>query len=305
MISHLLFYLLFETLEPSYPTLMGILPEPTVVQAMASHSLSLADASLVAKSPVKKGDSIAPVIDAKSVYSVDLNTGIPLFARDIFERRPIASITKLVTAMIVLDNHKLDEEVTVSKKAATQEGSNMKLAPGEKLTVESLMSGMLINSGNDAAVALAEYDSGSEDAFVQKMNDRAFMLGLKDSHFSNAKGFDEPANYSTAYDTMIFGKAALKYPLILKLASTKTAEVASVDGKIRHHLESTNELLGDSYLNIVGLKTGSTPGAGESFVSLLKGPADHYVLTVMLSSPSRFKETKILLDWILRNFEFP
>lgn len=298
MLSHLLFYLLFETIEPSYPTLMGILPEPTIVQAMATHSLSIGG-------PIKTGDSIAPIIDAKSVYSIDVNTGIPLFARDIFERRPIASIAKLVTAMIILDDHKLDEEVTVSKNAATQEGSNMKLASGEKITVGNLMSGMLINSGNDAAVALAEHDSGQESAFVQKMNDRAFVLGLKDTHFSNAKGFDEPANYSTAYDIMIFGKAALKYPFILKLASTKTTEVASVDGKIKHRLESTNELLGDSYLNIVGLKTGRTPGAGESFVSLLKGPAGHNVLTVMLDSPSRFKETRILLDWILRNFEFP
>lgn len=293
MLSTLLFSLFFETIEPSYGTFVQMMPSALVVSSETSPSR-----------PVKKTDSLAPVIEAQSIYALDLATDTPLVVRDIFSRRPIASIEKLVTAMVILDRHKLDEKVVVSKKAAEEEGSSMGLKRGEEITVENLLNGMLINSGNDAAVALAEFDSGTEGVFIFKMNEKARGLGLRDTHFSNAKGFDEPDNYSTAYDTMIFSRAALSYPFIRKTVAIKNTVVTSVSGKTKHRLENTNELLENPHWKIVGLKTGKTPGAGQSFVSLLKGPADREILTVMLDSPNRFKETKILIDWILRNYEF-
>lgn len=301
MITPLLFFLLFETVQPSYSTLIKILPESVVARAAATSTLTLNGD----KTPVKKSESIAPVIAAQSVYSIDLTSGMPLFVRDIFTRRPIASITKLMTAMIILDHHPLDEVLTVSKNATTQEGSTMNLRVGEKITVQAVLTGMLVNSGNDAAVALAEFDAGSEKVFLEAMNKKAAELGLTNSHFSNAKGFDEPDNYSTAFDTMLFAKAALTYPFIRTTAHIKTGEVTSADGKVTHHLESTNELLDNQYYTVVGLKTGTTPGAGQSFVSLMRAPNNHEVLSVMLDSPHRFKETKILLDWILRTHTFP
>lgn len=295
MFSHFLFFLLFETAQPSYGMFASVLPAEIITSATAG---------VIATAPVKKTDSIGPVIAAESVYAVDLNSGEPLFVRNVFARRQIASIAKLVTAMVILDNHNVSEKVTVSKNAATQEGSSMSLRSGEEITVGSLMTGLLINSGNDAATALAEFDAGSESAFVSKMNVKAASLGLKDTHFSNAKGFDEPENYSTAFDTMTFGRAAVSYPFIRKTVDSKTAEVMSIDGKITHSLKSTNELLENPYFKVIGLKTGTTPEAGQSFVSLTEAPNDHEVLTVVLGSPDRFKETEILLDWVLRNFEF-
>jgi D-alanyl-D-alanine carboxypeptidase len=292
MLSTLLFSLFFEIIEPSYGTFAHMMPSALVV------------ASETPSQPVKKTDSLAPVIEARSIYTLDLATNAPLAVRDIFSRRPIASIEKLLTAMVILDRHQLDEKVVVSKNAAAEEGSSMGLKAGEEITVESLLIGMLVNSGNDAAVTLAEFDSGTEEVFVFKMNEKARSLGLRDTHFSNAKGFDEPDNYSTAYDTMIFARAALSYPFIRKTVAIKSTVVTSVSGKTKHRLENTNELLENPHWKIVGLKTGKTPGAGQSFVSLLKGPADREILTVMLDSPNRVKETKSLIDWIFRNYEF-
>lgn len=301
MLHNLLFCLLLETMEPSYATFAAMMPQAVMVSSLYETSvLSLKSEN----APIKKGNSIAPVLNAKSFYAVDLDSGMPLLAQDIFTHRPIASIAKLVTAMVILDAHELNEKTIVSKNAASQEGSQMQLLAGEEITVKALLTGLLINSGNDAAVALAEFDAGSEEAFVKKLNEKASALNLKDTHFSNAKGFDEPANYSTAYDTILFGKTALQYPFIKKTVAIKTSKVESADGKINHKLESTNELLENPYFHVIGLKTGRTPAAGQSFVSLAKGPNNHDILTVVLDSPNRFKETKILLDWIFRNYEF-
>lgn len=298
MLTSLLYFLFFETIQPSYSTFTSILPIDIVVEASVPTLTN-------EKTPIKKGESLGPVINAQAVYAIDLNSGMPLFTRDVFTHRPIASITKLVTAMVILDNHKLDEKVKISRNASQQEGSRMWLASGEEITIEALLTGLLVHSGNDAAVALAEEDAENEAAFLVKMNKKASQLGLKDTHFTDVKGFDKSANYSTAFDTIIFSRAALGYPFIKKTAALKTAEVTSTNGRIKHKLESTNELLENPYFRVVGLKTGKTPLAGESFVSLMIAPNGHEILAVVLDSPDRFKETKILLDWILRNFEFP
>ena len=299
MLNSLIYALLLETVQPSYATAAALLPEIAVVQEISSPSLAYASA------PRKKTESLGPAIEAKSAYAIDINSGEPLFVREIFKMRQIASIAKLITAMVILDRHGLEEIVTVSPNASRQQGSAMGLASGEKITVGSLLTGMLINSGNDAAVALAEFDAGSEVLFVNRMNEKAARLGLTQTRFSNAKGFDEKGNYSTAFDTMRFGRAALGYPFIKQTASIKKYEVASANGKIKHKLESTNELLENPHFSIVGLKTGHTPEAGESFVGLVKGPNGHDILTIVFDSPNRFKETKILVDWILRNYDFP
>lgn len=300
MLANFLFILLFETIQPSYGTVLTLLPEEVAVhEYMKTPSLTQAAV------PTKKSESIAPVIEARSVYSIDLASHSPLLTQDIFSRRPIASISKLMTAMVILDSHTLDEVLTVSHNASVQEGSRMWLFTGEKITVEAALTGLLVNSGNDAAVALAEFDSGSEGAFVKKMNAKAAALGLRDTHFSNAKGFDDAGNYSTAFDTMIFGRGALDYSVIRRIVQTKKGEVFSANGAAKHPLESTNQLLENPYFKVIGLKTGHTPASGESFVSLAQEPGGREILTVVLDSPDRFKETKIILDWIYRNYEFP
>lgn len=304
MLANLLFFLFFETVEPSYGTFAEIMPQQVIAPAVAEIKLNGAPALNIRNAPVKTGKSTAPVVEAKSVFSIDLKSGAPLFANNIFERRKIASIEKLLTAMIILDEHKLDEKTVVSRKAASQEGSTMGLQENEQITVKNLLIGMLVNSGNDAAVALAEYNAGDEASFVAKMNTKARRLGLKNTHFSNAKGFDDDENYSTAFDTALFSRAALEYPFIRKTAMIKNAEVSSLNGRIKHILENTNDLLENPYFKIKGLKTGKTPEAGQSFVSLAEDPKGNEILTVVLDSPDRFKETKIILDWIFRNYAF-
>ena len=253
--------------------------------------------------PEKTTESLGPVLEARAVYAIDLETSTPLFVKNIFDRRQTASIAKLVTAMVILDNHALNEKVTIGRNPLQQDGTRMWLHEGEIITVENLMTGLLIASANDAAMALAEYDSGNEKAFATKMNEKAIELGLRNTHFSNAKGFDEKDNYSTAYDIMLFSRAALNYPFIKKTVSIKNTEVTSLNGNTKHKLESTNELLENPYFKVVGLKTGRTPAAGESFVALAQAPDGREILTVVLDSPDRFKETKILIDWILRNYK--
>lgn len=299
MLSELVYLLFFESASPDYSALLTILPENYIVRELPQLSLVTTNA------PTKITKSIGPVIDAASVFAIDLQTATPLFTKNIFSKRSIASITKLITAMVILDNHQnLDEVVTVSQNAATQEGSRMWLRSGEKMTIRNLITGMMVASANDAAVALAEFDAGSEEAFAEKMNSKALRLGLTQSHFTNAKGFDEAAHFSTAFDTMLFSKAATTYPLIRELALKKSAEVQSVSGDVTHTLDSTDLLLDNPYFKILGLKTGTTPLAGESVVSLAQLSNGREVLVVILGSPDRFKETKIMLEWIEKNYTF-
>lgn len=297
MITDLVYFLLIQEISPRFENVSTLIPTSSASQIITrSEGLFLLKPNTQA--PVQDPIHLGPVIEAQSAFAIDLESNTPLFGKDIFSKRSIASITKLMTAMIIIDSHQLDEVVTISKNAAIQEGSRMGLRTGEKLTVRALITGMIINSANDAAVALAEYDATTEELFAIRMNERAQQIGLKQSHFTNAKGFDEPNHFSSAFDTMIFGRAATEYALIREVAQQKNAQVTSVDGSVTHKLESTNLLLENPLYTVVGLKTGTTPLAGESVVSLARLSNGKEVLVVILGSPDRFKETKIILEWV-------
>lgn len=232
---------------------------------------------------------------------MDIDSRTVLFEKNSQEKRQIASISKLITAIIILENHRMDETVTVSKNASQVEGRKVGLSPGEKILLENLMYGLLIHSGNDAAIALAEHDAGNVDAFVQKMNEEVKTLGLKNTHFSNPAGLDDEKNFSTANDVALFALEALDQPFIRDAAQIKEKEIFSIDSKLRHRLETTDDLLKDPLFPIKGLKTGNTLGAGPSFVGFMEKDG-HRILTVILGSEDRFKDTKILLDWVLRAY---
>lgn len=258
----------------------------------------------VSAAPVKNPEAVSPVLSAESVLAYDLTSGVLLFQKNIFEKRPMASIGKLVTAMVILDNHKLNEKLTVSKNAASMESSKIWLLPNEELTVESALFGLLIHSGNDAAMALAEFDSGNEELFVKKLNKKAHEVGLDGTNFTNAVGFDTKDHYSTAYDIMLMSIEALKYDFIKKAVAIPKMEIRSTNGRLRHKIESTNQLLNDPNFKIHGIKTGKTEGAGPSFVALAQGPDNHEIITVVLGSNDRFQETKILLNWLSRAYQW-
>lgn len=288
--------------------------------------------------PQKNPEYIAPVIKAKSAIAVDLKNGFILYEKNIYDASAIASLTKLMTAVIILEENDLKEVVTVSNHAASTPGSKVWLAPGEKITVENLLNAILINSANDAAVSIAEFNSGNTDSFVQKMNQKSIELGLYSTKFVNPTGLDASAkknsdesgskkdkpektaplislaginknesqkelkdNYSTAYDLSLLGRYAFGKSFVRRTVSKKELEVSSTNGSLTHKLKNTNALL-DSYLNVIGLKTGTTDEAGECLITVIQDDQGHQILTVILNSPDRYKETKVLADWVFRSY---
>lgn len=266
-------------------------------------SLNLSNILESSKAPLKDPYYISPIIEAEASIAIDINTGEILFEKNIHARLAIASITKLMTILIILQENKLDEVVTISSNAASTSGSTMHLKANEEITVENLLYGAIINSANDAAVALAEHNSGTVAAFVEKMNVKTKDLGLINTNFSNPIGLDGPNNYSSAFDVAKLAREVYEYEFIQQAAQIKNFSVSSVSGKYTHSLESTNELL-DSYLGIKGLKTGKTDAAGLCFVSVAENEDGNEIITVVLDSPARFPETKILVDWIFRAYNW-
>lgn len=253
--------------------------------------------------PNKKREFISPIIQAKSSIVIDMESNNILYEKNSHERLPIASLTKLMTTLIILEENKLDETVIISNNAASTEGSTMYLQAGEEITVENLLYGTIIQSANDGAVALAEHNAKSVDEFINKMNKKASLLGLLNTHYANPTGLDSINNYSSAYDIAKLAKQVYEHELIKKIAQLKEFTVKSNSGKLTHKLTSTNLLL-DSFLNIKGLKTGSTLAAGECLTAIAENKDGKEILTVVLHSPDRFRESKILIDWIFRAYNW-
>jgi len=299
---------MFNSLLSLYiASILGLHSAPANTASAPNNAATLAAAStedLSAKAPIKDAVHISPIIGAIGSIAIDLESAEVLFEKSPDERLKIASITKLMTLLIVLEENKLDDVVTISRNTAGTPGSTMFLKAGEQITVENLIYGALINSANDAAVALAEHNAGSTAAFVIKMNNKAKDLGLTNTHFSNPVGLDDDDNYSSSRDIANLGKYLYHNPTIKKIAKIKTTEVHSVNNTYTHKLESTNKLL-DSYLKINGLKTGTTDDAGRCLVAIAENKDGHEIITVVLNSPDRFGESKILIDWVFRAFTWP
>ncbi len=269
----------------------------------SSSNLSTGEVAGVEKKPsitVESGNLTSPKLDALSVLAEDLTTGQILYQKDIHKRLLPASTTKLMTALVAMDYFKLSDILTVTQDALVG-GSEMGLALGEKLSFRSLLYGMMLNSGNDAAFAIASNYPGGTDNFVAAMNEKAKALGLINTHFQNPAGFDDPMQYSSAYDLAQIAVNLAKNPELLKVTSTKETIVYSLDSSKEHILKNLNKLLGES--GVIGLKTGSTPEAGENLVGLVER-GGHQVLTVVLASSDRFGETKTLMDWVFQNFSW-
>lgn len=248
-----------------------------------------------------------PNLTAGSVLAVDLNSGKILYEQNGDTQRPIASLTKLMTALIIAEEELPGSVVEISQNAAEMEGSVVWLNAGEEITVKDLMYGMMIASGNDAAMALAEYNAGSMENFVRKMNQKAEKLGLTNTRYANPMGFDSGFNYSTARDLALLSMYALQNEFLMEPVDLTTYEVESKSG-ITHEYLSTNKLLdqdlGLDGVEIHGLKTGRTPDAGECLISLFTFEGDQKILTVILASEERFTDTQKLVDWIYSSYEW-
>lgn len=239
-------------------------------------------------------------LNAVAAFAMDADADYPLYDKNSKKRMPIASLTKIMTATVVLENAKLDDTVTITPRAMEAFGDKKGLVAGEKIRLEDLMRVMLIDSNNAAAVALAEHTGGDVNKFVEMMNVKAAMLGLKDTHFVNPTGLDggNSDNYSTAYDLAQLIDSTLDQGSIWEMTRTPEVTVYSLDKKQKHHIKNTDELLGQMN-NIYGGKTGYTADAGEC-LALITETADkkRKVISVVLNASDRFLESKKLSDWI-------
>ncbi len=239
-------------------------------------------------------------IDAKSAIAVNIETDTILYEKNIQEKMPIASLTKLMTALIILEKNELDSHVIISRTAIASEGNKGNLKVDEKITVKNLLYLLLVNSSNDAAVAVAEHIAGSENEFVKLMNQKAEELGLSDTCFINATGLDlnNKSNYSTAYDLVKLTDHISDKPLLWEIMRIQSLDVFSVDGQIKHHLKSTNKLLGElPGVNIIGGKTGFTDRAGECLILVISHPDNNEkIICVILGSEDRFGDMERLVN---------
>jgi serine-type D-Ala-D-Ala carboxypeptidase (penicillin-binding protein 5/6) len=209
-----------------------------------------------------------------------------LWADQADKRLPPASLTKVMTALLVLEDYRPAQIVTVSNAAARATGSRIRLRTGDKLSVGALLAATLIASANDACTALAEFNAGSVDAFVAKMNARAQTLGLGNTHFSNPCGFDAAEHYSSANDLARIARAALAYPEFAALVAKPEAEIFTADGKRRFQFKNKNALIGN-YAPAIGVKSGYTNDAGKCLIALARKNGVQ-VMLVMLHAKSRW-----------------
>ena len=236
-------------------------------------------------------DIVGPDVAARAWILTDLQSGDSLEGESASRRLPIASTTKIMEALVVLENADLEEEVTVSRDAAayaTPAYSNVGLLPGDTLSVRELLMAALISSGDDAAYALAEHAGGEAgvNGFVEKMNEEARTLGLQNTHFENPVGLDERGHYSSAGDLATMARVAMQNPEFRDMVSTEYASIYTPDREIP--LASTNELL-FSYGPATGIKTGTTPAAGESLVSSAAIGDESYVCVILDAKEERFR----------------
>ena len=239
-----------------------------------------------------------PEVSAESIYLVDLPSFTPVFARNENLKLFPASTTKILTALVAYDVYKPDQIITV-KKIIT-DGQVMGLIIGEKITVENILYGTLVHSGNDAAFVLA--DNYGYDKFVDLMNKKAQSLGMKNSYFSNPNGLDSAPQHSTAFDLSLAARELLKNTYLSKIVSTKEISISDIDFKYFHRLTNVNKLLGEIQ-GLGGLKTGYTENAGENLVSFYKKNGHQFVI-VILKSLDRFNDTRNIISWIEANVAY-
>lgn len=248
-----------------------------------------AGALLLALACLLTGRVKAVEVSASAAVLMDMDSGRVLYERNAGARMLIASTTKIMTALVAIRDGNLSDTVKVSREAAYTEGSSMYLKEGEELTLETLLYGLLLCSGNDAAVAVAEHVGGSVEGFVERMNDTALSLGMEDSSFANPNGLDDEAHYSTAHDMALLARAAMENETLVRIASTRTVSIAG------RTMTNHNKLL--SYVDgCLGLKTGYTRAAGRTLVSCAERNGQR-LIAVTLQDGNDWADHQSLYDY--------
>ena len=230
----------------------------------------------------------AEAVSADSAILMDAQTGRVLYEKNPDSRSLIASTTKIMTALIVCEQCNVLDRMRIPKEAVGIEGSSMYLREGEVLTIQELLYGLMMHSGNDAAVALAIYCGGTVEGFAQLMNDKAHRLGLENTHFENPNGLDSPGHYSTARDMAKLTAYAMKNPIFAKTVSTKSVRVGE------RYLTNHNKLLW-RVEGVDGVKTGYTKAAGRILVSSATRN-DRRLIAVTMNDPDDWRDHTELLN---------
>lgn len=243
-----------------------------------------------------------PEVNSRAAVVIDRNSNTILFGKNEKTKRKMASTTKIMTSIIVIENCNLNDVVEVSKKSAGTGGSRLGLKTGDKITVHDLLYGLMLCSGNDAAVALSEYVGGSVEGFAVLMNNKAKELGLENTHFETPHGLDKDNHYTTAYELALLSNYALNNKTFSTIVGTKNYTV-NINGHSKNLL-NTNELLGN--LNgVYGIKTGFTNGANRCLVTACKRENLDIICVVLGADTKNFrtKDSVKLIEYVFKNFQ--
>lgn len=246
-------------------------------------------------------DALAtPGVSASGAALLCADTGELIFGKNSNKVLPMASTTKIMTALIVLENANPEDIITVSKEACALEGSSIYLKEGEKITVRDLLYGLMLESGNDAASALAIGISGSEAEFVNLMNQKAKALGLISTHFENPHGLSAEGHCTTAYELALITYHAMKEPAFREIVSTKNYTACDEAGNPTHYYSNHNKML-RSYSGACGVKTGYTIASGRCLVSSAEREGSTYI-AVTLNDRNDWHDHAEMLDFAFENY---
>lgn len=250
-----------------------------------------------------------PLIGAKAAVLMDANTGAILYSKNMDEQLYPASITKLITCLIAVENCSLDEILTVNQSAIDandSDGSNMSLIAGEQLTLEELLYGILINSANEACNVVAEHIAGSQEAFVEMMNERARELGCTNTHFVTTNGLHREGHYTSAHDMALIGQAFFEHDILCKLSCISEYHLEDNAYHEEHWLHSKNSLYEGKpyyYEPLIGSKTGFTSKSRQTLVSCAEQNGMKLICVILMEeSPYQFEDTVNLFEYGFSNF---
>lgn len=264
----------------------------SLVRGITQKNPDITIAPFPSNEPLTKED---PKTTAESAVSVDITDNKLIFEKNAYQRRPVASTIKIMTAILALENSDLDQKITISNSAAGIGEDVMISTAGERYTLRDLLHGLIMLSANDAAEAIAESTFSRRELFIAMMNSKASELGLKNTKFVNPTGLDgDGEHYSTAADLVQIARYAMKIPYFKELAKTREYQIDITPEHKGQYIYNQTNLLG-SYPGVEGIKTGYTPDAGLCLVTYAQN-GGHEIISVVLGSSDRRGDMKKILD---------
>ena len=250
--------------------------------------------------PVVDNPYFIPEVTAQGIYIVDLDSATPVYEKAPHQHFRPASTAKIITALVAMDQFELDQPLKV--KRAFNEGQIVGFLPGESISFENALYGLLVHSGNDAGYLIADNYPGGLDAFVTAMNEKAESLSMKESNFTNPAGLDDGNQHTSAFDLSLAARKLLGNPALSRIVSVRDITIPDEDFRHFYRLSNINKLLGE-IPGIGGLKTGYTEEAGENLVTFYKKNGHRFVI-VILKSEDRFADTRNIVGWIDTNVDY-